>query len=68
MNKILWKKNGERFLLIDERELALSKDFYDKIELEKYDEYKIKYVYNRIKKNDGEVIMLKRYGELPWGQ
>lgn len=44
------EKNGEYYLLIDERELSLSKDFYDKIELEKYNEYKIKYVYNRLKK------------------
>ncbi|WP_155591509.1 hypothetical protein [Lysinibacillus cavernae] len=62
------EKNGEYFLLIDERELILSKNFYDKIELEKYNEYKIKYVYNRLKKNDGEVVMLKRYGEQPWGK
>jgi len=64
----IMEKNGDHYLLIDERELALSKNFYDKIELEKYNEYKIKYVYNRIKKNDGEVVMLKRYGEQPWGQ
>ncbi|MGE7695084.1 hypothetical protein ACQKNC_13380 [Lysinibacillus sp. NPDC094177] len=57
------EKNGEYFLLIDERELSLSKNFYDKIEFEKYNEYKIKYVYNRLKKNDGKVVMLKRYGE-----
>ena len=62
------EKNGEYYLLIDERELSLSKNFYDKIELEKYNEYKIKYVYNRLKKNDGEVVMLKRYGEQPWGK
>ncbi|WP_285400048.1 hypothetical protein [Lysinibacillus sp. fls2-241-R2A-57] len=59
------EKNGEYYLLIDERELYLSKNFYDKIELEKYNEYKIKYVYNRLKKTDGEVVMLKRYGEQP---
>ena len=62
------EKNGEYYLLLDERELSLSKNFYDKIELEKYNEYKIKYVYNRLKKNDGEVVMLKRYGEQPWGK
>ena len=62
------EKNGEYYLLIDERELSLSKNFYDKIELEKYNEYKIKYVYNLLKKNDGEVVMLKRYGEQPWGK
>ncbi len=62
------EKNGEYYLLVDERELSLSKNFYDKIELEKYNEYKIKYVYNRLKKNDGEVVMLKRYGEQPWGE
>lgn len=61
------EKNGEYYLLIDERELSLSKNFYDKIELEKYNEYKIKYVYNRLKRNDGDVVMLKRYGEQPWG-
>ena len=62
------EKNGEYYLLLDERELSLSKNFYDKIELEKYNEYKIKYVYNLLKKNDGEVVMLKRYGEQPWGK
>lgn len=62
------EKNDEYFLLFDERELSLSKNLYDKIELEKYNEYKIKYVYNRLKKNDGEVVMLKRYGEQPWGK
>ncbi|MGE7024175.1 hypothetical protein [Solibacillus cecembensis] len=62
------EKDGKNYLLIDERELLLSKDFYDKIELEKYNEYKIKYVYNRLKKNDGEVVVLKRYGEQPWGK
>ncbi|MGN4124546.1 hypothetical protein ACMGD3_05940 [Lysinibacillus sphaericus] len=62
------EKNREHYLLIDERELSLSKDFYDKIDLEKYNDYKIKYVYNRLKKNDGEVVMLKRYGEQPWGK
>lgn len=60
------QKNGELFLLIDERELSLSKDFYNKIELEKYDEYTIEYTYNRLIKNDGKVVMLKRYGERPW--
>jgi len=59
------EKNGEYYLLIDERELSLSKNFYDKIELEKYNEYKIKYVYKLLNKNDGEVVMLKRYGEQP---
>ena len=62
------EKNGEYYLLIDERELSLSKNFYDKIQLEKYNEYKIKYVYNQLKKNDGEVVMLKRYGGQPWGK
>ena len=62
------EKKSEYYLLLDERELSLSKNFYDKIELEKYNEYKIKYVYNRLKKNDGEVVMLKRYGEQPWGK
>lgn len=62
------EKDGKNYLLIDERELSLSKDFYDKIELEKHNEYKVKYVYNRLQKNDGEVVMLKRYGEQPWGK
>ncbi|MFJ7667382.1 hypothetical protein ACIQXI_09745 [Lysinibacillus sp. NPDC097195] len=62
------ERNGERFLVIDDRELALSKRYYDKINLEKYNEYKVKYVYNTLKKNDGEVVALKRYGEQPWGQ
>ncbi|MFS0820035.1 hypothetical protein ABC382_24480 [Lysinibacillus sp. 1P01SD] len=61
------EKNGEFYLLIDERELILPKKYYDKIELEKYNEYKVKYVYNRLN-NDGEVVMLKRYGEQPWGK
>ncbi|MEO4054823.1 hypothetical protein [Solibacillus sp. CAU 1738] len=61
------EKNGEHFLLIDERELSLSEDFYENIELEKYTEYKINYSYNQLTKNDGEVVMLKRYGEQPWG-
>ncbi|MGG2073283.1 hypothetical protein AB1J28_08030 [Lysinibacillus irui] len=61
------EKNGEYYLLIDERELILPKKYYDKIELEKYNEYKVKYVYNRLN-NDGEVVMLKRYGEQPWGK
>lgn len=61
------EKNGEHFLLIDERELSLTEDFYANIELEKYNEYKINYAYNRLTKNDGEVVMLKRYGERPWG-
>ncbi len=62
------EKNGEHFLLIDERELSLSEHFLKKIELEKYNEYKIKYGYNQLTKNDGEVVMLKRYGEQPWGK
>ena len=62
------EKDGKNYLLIDERELSLSEDFYDKIELEKHNEYKVKYVYNRLQKNDGEVVMLKRYGEQPWGK
>ncbi|AWE07128.1 hypothetical protein DCE79_06780 [Lysinibacillus sp. 2017] len=62
------EKNGEHYLLIDERELSLSKDFYEKIDLEKYNEYKIKYAYNQLINNDGEVVMLKRYGEQPWGK
>lgn len=62
------EKDGKNYLLIDERELLLSKDFYDKIDLEKHNEYKVKYAYNRLKKNDGEVVMLKRYGEQPWGK
>ena len=62
------EKDGKNYLLIDERELSLSKDFYDKIDLEKHNEYIVKYSYNRLKKNDGEVVMLKRYGEQPWGK
>lgn len=62
------EKDGKNYLLIDERELLLSKDFFDKIDLEKHNEYIVKYSYNRLKKNDGEVVMLKRYGEQPWGK
>ncbi|MGE7839281.1 hypothetical protein ACQKNX_00685 [Lysinibacillus sp. NPDC093712] len=30
------ERNGEHYLLIDNRELSLSKKYYDKLELEKY--------------------------------
>lgn len=62
------EKNGDLYLLIDGYELSLSKDFYKKIELDKTNEYKIKYVYNRLINNNGEVVMLKKYGEQPWGK
>ncbi|MCP1144762.1 hypothetical protein [Lysinibacillus endophyticus] len=61
------EKNGEYYLLIDERELVLPKNFYEKIDFDKHNEYKINYVYNRLKNNDGEVVGLRRYGEQPWG-
>lgn len=53
------KKNGDLYLLIDDYELTLSREFYKKIELDKTNEYKIKYVYNRLNNNNGEVVMLK---------
>ncbi|MEK4080613.1 hypothetical protein [Solibacillus sp. FSL K6-1126] len=62
------EKNGDLYLLIDGYELSLSRDFYKKIELDKTNEYKIKYVYNRLNNNNGEVVMLKKYGEQPWGK
>lgn len=62
------EKNGEHYLLIDDRELFLPNNHFNKIELEKYNEYKIKYTYNKLKKNQGEVVSLKRYGEQPWGK
>ena len=62
------EKSSKYYLLIDERELLLPKEFHDKIELDKYNEYKIKYSYNRCKRNDGEIVSLKRYGEQPWGR
>jgi len=55
-------------LIIDDRELALSKKYYEKLEIEKYNEYKIKYVYNPLNKSNGEVVALKRYGEQPLDQ
>ncbi|MGA4518035.1 hypothetical protein ACPA0F_12245 [Solibacillus silvestris] len=61
------EKNGDLYLLIDGYELSLSREFYKKIELDKTNEYKIKYVYNRLN-NNGEVVMLKKYGEQPWGK
>lgn len=64
----IMEKNGQYYLLIDDRELTLSKKFYEKIQLEKYNEYKINYVYNRLVHNDGEIVKLKRYGEQPWGK
>lgn len=62
------KKDEEYYLLIDDHELLLPKQFHDKIELETYDEYTIKYTYNKLKNNAGEVVKLKRYGEQPWGK
>ena len=61
-------KNGEHYLLLDGYGLSLSRDFSIKIELDKTNEYKIKYVYNRLNNNNGEVVMLKKYGEQPWGE
>lgn len=62
------EKDGTYYLLIDDRELVLSKESYDKIDFTLHNEYKVKYIYNRFKNDDGEVMMLKRYGEQPWGQ
>lgn len=62
------QKNEDYYLLIDDRELLLPKQFYDKIDLQQYDEYTIKYTYNKLKNDAGEVVKLKRYGEQPWGK
>ncbi|MCM3721075.1 hypothetical protein [Solibacillus isronensis] len=62
------EKNGEHYLLLDGYELSLSRDFYMKIELDKTNEYKIKYAYNRLNNKNGEIVMLKKYGEQPWGK
>ena len=62
------EKNGEYFLLIDERELILPKNLYEKIDFDKHNEYKIEYVYNPLKNKDGEVVALRRFGEQPWGK
>jgi len=64
----LIEKNGEQFLLLDGRELALSKDLHEKIDLQKYKDYKIKYVYNQLMNHDGDVVSLNWYGEKPWGK
>ena len=61
------EKNDDLYLLIDGYELSLSRDFYRKIELDKTKEYKIKYAYNRLNNKNGEVVMLKKYGEQLWG-
>lgn len=62
------EKNGEYFLVIDDRELSLPVNLYENINMDQFKEYKIRYVYNRLLNNDGEVVMVKRYGEQPWGK
>lgn len=58
---------NKHFLLIDEREVLIPVRYFEKLDLEHYEEYRVKYMYNLLTKSDGEIVALKRYGEQPWG-
>ncbi|MGE7915840.1 hypothetical protein [Lysinibacillus xylanilyticus] len=61
----LVEENGDYYLILDNRKLTLPERLYNEIKWEKNDEYHVGYEYKIFSKNNGDVVMLKKYGYSP---
>lgn len=59
------EEKGDIFLMLDGHKLAVPERFYDVIKWEENYEYRVGYVYKVFSKNNGDVVMLKKYGYSP---
>lgn len=62
-NKI--EEKGNLYLMLDDYKLAVPERYYDVIKWEENYEYHVRYVYKAFSKNNGDVVMLKKYGYSP---